>query len=116
MASVFINQLTLTAIVASEVECRQTKSEKTVGTFNVSIPTVRDEETTWESFQVEVWNGTAEACATYLTKGSKVLIQGMLKQARWETDGGTRSRVFIRANLVEFIRLKNPSEPQPDEY
>ena len=34
-------------------------------------------ETTW--FRVTVWNKQAEACNQYLSKGSKVLIEGRLK-------------------------------------
>jgi single-strand DNA-binding protein len=116
MSSFFLNQVILTAIVASEVELRVTPSKKKVGTFSVSIPTVRDDETTWETFSVEVWEGTADACAQYLTKGSKVLISAMLKQSRWMVDEQPRSRVYLRASQVEFIRLKEAGEPRPDEF
>jgi len=105
----FVNQLTMTAIVASEVELRATKTNKTVGNFAVSIPTEQEGETTWESFTVEVWEATARLCAEVLTKGSKVLLLGSLKQGRWETEEGKGSKVYIRANYVEFIRIKDRS-------
>lgn len=102
------------AIVSSEVELRYTQSKKKVGTFSVGIPTVRNDETTWETFSVEVWEGTAEACSNYLTKGSKVLLSAVLKQSRWMADGQPRSRVYLRASQVEFIRLKGAEESSSD--
>ena len=106
----------MTAIVASEVELRYTQGQKAVGTFSVSIPTERNDETTWETFSVEVWEGTAEACSKYLTKGSKILLSAALRQSRWVVDQQPRSRVFLKANQVEFIRLKDVAEPRPDEF
>lgn len=106
----FVNQLTMTAIVATEVELRQTRSGKTVGSFTVSIPIEQEgSETMWESFSTEVWEATAKLCAERLTKGSKVLIIGSLKQDRWESEQGTESKVYIRAAYVEFLRIKEVS-------
>jgi single-stranded DNA-binding protein len=84
---------------------------KKVASFSVGIPTEQENETTWENFSVEAWEGTAEACAERLTKGSKILLLGVLKQDRWETNEGTQSRVFIRASYVEFLRIKEAATP-----
>ena len=45
----------------------------------------------------------AENCAKYLKKGSGVIVEGRLKQDRWEKDGKTQSRVRITANSVHFM-------------
>ena len=104
----FVNQVNMTAIVSSTVELRTTKTGKKVDKFSIGIPTERDGETTWESFLIEVWEKTAEACAQTLTKDSKVFVSGELKQDRWDAPEGTQSRVYIRANQVEFLRIKAP--------
>lgn len=54
-------------------------------------------------FDVEVWGTQAENCSKYLTKGSGIVIDGRLKQDRWEKDGKTQSRVRIVANSVHFL-------------
>lgn len=60
----------------------------------------------WEDrasfIDVTVFGKQAEACANYLSKGSRVVVQGRLQQDRWETDDGKRSKVKIVANIVQF--------------
>ncbi|MCC6758561.1 MAG: single-stranded DNA-binding protein [Candidatus Omnitrophica bacterium] len=57
-------------------------------------------------FDVEVWGVVGENCAKYLTKGSGIIVEGRLKQDRWEKDGKTQSRVRISANNVHFLAKK----------
>ena len=63
-------------------------------------------------FDVECWNG-AEAIGKYTDKGSKVAISGELSYHAWQTDDGAkRSKVFIKAQRVEFLdRKKDGGEP-----
>ena len=65
-------------------------------------------------FRVTAWNKTAENIATYLGKGSPILIQGRLKQSTWETDEGEkRSSVEIVASNVEFLGSKKDTKAEP---
>jgi len=57
-------------------------------------------------FDVEVWGAAAENCAKYLTKGNGIIVEGRLRQDRWEKDGKTQSRVRISANAVHFLPKK----------
>jgi single-strand DNA-binding protein len=51
---------------------------------------------------VEAWN--MPHLAEYLSKGSKVLLSGALKQNNWETDAGDkRSSIVLTAYKVEFL-------------
>lgn len=54
-------------------------------------------------FDVEVWGVVAENCSKYLSRGSGIIVEGRLKQDRWEKDGKTQSRVRIVANNVHFL-------------
>ena len=58
-------------------------------------------------FDIEVWGVVAENCARYLKKGSGIIVEGRLKQDRWEKDGKTQSRVRISANNVHFMPRKS---------
>lgn len=52
----------------------------------------------------EAWNKTAGLVMQYLTKGKPVLVQGSLKQERWETqDGQKRSRMKVVVNNLQFL-------------
>jgi single-strand DNA-binding protein len=54
-------------------------------------------------FDITTWGKLADACGKYLKKGRGVRIVGKLKQGRWKnTDGGSKSRVYVVADHVEF--------------
>ena len=52
---------------------------------------------------VETWNKTAENCAKYLAKGRQVLVEGRLFQDIWEKDGKKNSKIYIKADNVQFL-------------
>ena len=55
-------------------------------------------------FDVVVFGKQGESCAEYLGKGSPVLVEGRLRQRRWETDDGQkRSKIEIVAQQVQFL-------------
>jgi len=64
---------------------------------------------------VGVWAKQAEACGEYLHKGSKVVVQGKLKQERWEdkTTGEKKSKIGVIAWLVQFMDAKPASAGAP---
>ena len=46
----------------------------------------------------------------YLTKGTKLCVQGEIRQDRWEGQNGEkRSRVYVLANFISFSGRKNNS-------
>jgi len=53
-----------------------------------------------------VFGKTADNCAQFLHKGSKALIEGRLRQRRWEKDGQKFSKVEVIANGVRFLTPK----------
>jgi single-strand DNA-binding protein len=64
-------------------------------------------------FVIECWDKLAENCAMYLKKGSKVTVQGSLRQDRWkDAEGKTRSKVKIVAQNVRFDSVKRQQEDQ----
>lgn len=54
---------------------------------------------------ISVWGKTAEICKQNLSKGSRVLVEGRLRFEQWEsrTGGGTRSKLSVVAENVQFI-------------
>lgn len=65
---------------------------------------------------VDVWGVVAENCAKYLSKGSKIGVQGRLKQETWEDkeSGKKRSKILVVANSVEFLNSKGSSAPSDE--
>lgn len=54
-------------------------------------------------FDVSIFGRSAEALNQYLTKGKQVVVQGRLKQERWEKDGQNHSRIVINADSVQLL-------------
>ena len=86
-------QITLVGNLGNDCEMRYTPSGQAV--TNMSVATNRQytsnsgekvKEVTW--FRVAVWGKQAEACNTYLKKGSKVLVEGRMAQDK--ATGGPR--------------------------
>ena len=50
-----------------------------------------------------------------LTKGALVLLEGKLRQERWESDGKKHSRVKIRAEKVRILSVKADEVPDPED-
>lgn len=58
-------------------------------------------------FDVNAWGKLAEICATYLKKGTRLIVSGKLRQSRWtDQEGKNRSQIKIIAQDVKF--LPNP--------
>jgi single-strand DNA-binding protein len=54
--------------------------------------------------EIVAWGKTGEICAEYLKKGRQVMIEGRLKQDRWEAqDGKKMSKVRVTAENVQFV-------------
>ncbi|MDG2182372.1 MAG: single-stranded DNA-binding protein, partial [Mariniblastus sp.] len=58
-------------------------------------------------FDVTLWGRTAEVAGEYLSKGSSVLIEGRLKQERWEQDGKPRTKIRIVGEKMQMLGGRN---------
>jgi single-strand DNA-binding protein len=66
-------------------------------------------------FPVVVWEKQAENCANYLSKGSKVGVQGRIQVRSYEAQNGEKRYVTeVVGNQVEF--LSSPGKSGGDDY
>lgn len=67
--------------------------------------------------EVVVWGKTAENCKQYLSKGSKVYIDGSLKQERWQdrNSGANRSKLRVNAERILFLDSSSTARREPQE-
>lgn len=85
-----------------------------VASFSVAINNGKDTPPTW--VKVTVWRKTAEACASFLKKGSHVMVfADNVKLNSWQAqDGTTRTDLEVSARRVEFSPRNRPtSESEP---
>ena len=99
-----MNKVIITGNLTKDVALRETSSGKKVATLTVAVNGLND---TTDFFQVNVWNGTAENCSKFLSKGKKVAVVGELHNRTYEDkDGNKKTITEITANEVEFLSPK----------
>lgn len=63
---------------------------------------------------VETWGRVADSCEKYLSKGSKILMEGRLKYSCWESkDGSKKCKVSCVADYVQFMSTKESETSRP---
>jgi len=104
-------------------EMRYTPDGKAVTSFSVATSRKYNdkEETAW--FRVSVWGKQAESCNQYLTKGSKVLVEGRLRpdsntgapQVFQKKDGSWGSSYEVFADTVRFLSARGESNHEASD-
>ena len=103
-----LNRVQLIGNLGQDPDSCFTPSGKRVTRFSVATHrkwTSQDGEvnTATDWFNVECWNGLAEAVDTYLSKGRKVYVEGRLQIDRYEKDGQSCQYVKVVATNVIFL-------------
>ncbi len=101
------NNVTVIGNVTRDPELRFTASGVAMAKFGIAVNRRWQNRQTneWEEeasfFNVTAWRELGENIANSLTKGSRVIVSGALRQHSWETDNGEkRSSVEITADEV----------------
>lgn len=62
-----------------------------------------------------VFGKQAETCGQYLSKGRPVLVEGRLRERRWEHEGQKKSKMEVVAGNVRFLGGKTGSSATSEE-
>ncbi|SDP04277.1 single-stranded DNA-binding protein [Desulforhopalus singaporensis] len=104
-----VNKVILIGNLGADPEIRYTPSGTAVATL--SLATNRrwkdrdgntQDETEWH--RVVVWAQSAEYCGNYLSRGSKIYVEGRLQTRKWQDQNGNdRYTTEIIANTVQNL-------------
>lgn len=115
-----INRVNISGNLTRDPELRATPSGQQVLTFGVAVNDRRRDQQTgeWEDVpnyvDCVVFGSRAEKLAKFLSKGSKVAIEGKLRYSSWETrDGQRRSKLEVTVDEIEFMSSKQETAPKP---
>lgn len=119
-----LNKVMIIGRLGTDPEMRYTPSGSPVTTFRVATSRQwKDgngetrEETEW--FSVVAWNKLAEICNQYLSRGTRVYVEGRLQTRSWDDpqSGQTRYRTEVVANDMIILdnRGAGPRESHTDE-
>jgi single-strand DNA-binding protein len=115
LAATNINRVIITGNLTRDPELRSTNSGTQVCELRVAVNSSRkDESGNWVDkpnyFNVKVWGAQGENCATYLSKGRPVAIDGRLDWREWEDQNGNkRQTIDIVADRVQFLGSRDGS-------
>jgi single-strand DNA-binding protein len=108
-----INRVTITGNLTRDPELRTTQGGLSICKLGVAVNHRRKDNSTGQwieepnFFDVTVFGSQGENCATYLSKGRPVAVDGRLAWSSWEQDGQKRSKVEIIANIVQFLGARD---------
>ena len=104
-----INRVVISGNLTRDPEMRATTSGMQVLSFGVAVNDRRRSPQTgeWEDYpnfvDCTMFGTRAEAVSRYLSKGSKVAIEGKLRYSSWERDGQRRSKLEVIVDEIEFM-------------
>src|SRR5687767_2938639 len=121
------NQVTVVGNLTDDPELRYTPNGAAVASFTVAVNRrMRDENGQWKDdgepsfFRCNVWRQQAENAAESLSKGSRAIVVGRLRQRSWETpEGQKRTVVEVEVESVgpslEWAKAEVTKTPRSDE-
>lgn len=120
-----INRVIISGNLTRDPELRSTTSGTQVLTFGVAVnDRRRNQKGEWEDVpnfvDCIVFGARAQSLAKYLSKGSKVAIEGKLRYGSWQAkDGSKRSRLDVVVDNLEFLsrqpQQQSQSQTQPQQ-
>lgn len=104
-----INRVIISGNLTRDPELRSTASGLPVLSFGVAVNDRRKNQQTgeWEDcpnfIDCTMFGARAESLSRYLSKGTKVSIEGKLRWSQWERDGQKRSKIEVIVDELEFM-------------
>lgn len=119
-----INKVFISGNLTRDPEMRTTQGGTVVMGFGVAVNDRRKNPQTgqWEDVpnyvDCTMFGNRASAVSQYLSKGTKVTIEGKLRWHSWQDqNGNNRSKLDIIVDEIEFApRSQQPQAPVNDEY
>lgn len=114
-----INSVTLGGNLTSDSTLRSTAGGTGVLSFGMAVNERRKNGQTgeWEDvpsfFDCTLFGSRAEKLAGYLTKGTRIVVTGFLRQSSWVKDGQRHSKVEVIADDVMFMSPRNDQQSAP---
>ncbi len=108
-----INRVVLTGNLTRDPEVRRTQSGMAIMSFGIAVNDRRKNGQTgeWEDYanfiDCTMFGTRAEAVSNYLSKGSKIGLEGKLRYSTWERDGQKRSKLEVIVDELEFLSPRN---------
>jgi single-strand DNA-binding protein len=115
-----LNKVMLTGHLGADPEMRYTPQGSAVTTFRVasgrtwkSADGTQHDDTEW--FRIVAWDKLGEICNQYLTKGTRVYIEGRLQTRKWQDKDG-QDRYMTEVIASDMIILSSKQDRPSSDY
>lgn len=114
-----INKVVISGNLTRDPELRQTANGFPVLGFGVAVNDRRKNQQTgeWEDYpnfiDCTMFGARAESISRFLSKGSKVAIEGKLRWSQWERDGQKRSKIEVIVDEIELMSARDGGNAAP---
>lgn len=116
-----LNKVMLTGHLGADPEMRYTPQGAAVTTFRVasgrswkSSDGTQHDDTEW--FRVVAWDKLGEICNQYLTKGTRVYIEGRLQTRKWQDKDSGQDRYLTEVVASDMIILSSKQDRPSSGY
>jgi single-strand DNA-binding protein len=110
-----VNKVILIGRLGKDPEVRYTMDGGMICNFSVATDRGYGDKKKTDWHNIVTFKKTAEFCSTYLVKGAKVFIEGVIAYQEWEKDGEKKYKTEIIANNVQALSEKKASGMKPDD-
>lgn len=116
-----INRVAISGNLTRSPELKTTAGGTGVLSFGVAVNDRRKNPQTgeWEDVPNYVdcilFGNRAESLSRFLSKGSKVAIDGKLRYSSWERDGQRRSKLEVIVEEIEFLSHRDQQQQAPQQ-
>ncbi len=105
-----MNQCQLMGRIVRGPELRYTQQGTPVCSFTLAVDRRFNRDKT-DYIKVIAWRNTAEFCANYFQKGSRIALVGSIQTRTWEDDSGKKHHeVEVIADSVYFAESKRDNQ------
>ena len=117
-----INRVCISGNLTRDPELRSTAGGTSVMGFGVAVNERRKNAQTgeWEDYpnfvDCTMFGKRAEALEQYLSKGTKVAVEGRLHYSSWEKDGQKRSKLCVTVDEIELMSRRDGQHQSQGQY
>ena len=111
--SMSINRVMISGNLTRDPEMRATSGGMQVMTFGIAVNDRRRNSQTgeWEDYpnfvDCVMFGTRAEALSRFLSKGTKVALEGKLRYSSWDREGQKRSKLEVVVDDLEFMSSRS---------
>ena len=107
-----MNKVFLSGNLTRDPEVRYTQSGKAFARMGIAVrrPFSKDKDAV-DFFNLVAWEKTADFCGRYMTKGTRILVEGRLQTSSYENKDGVKvNAVDVIVDNIEFAGAKRQDD------